>query len=725
MIRKGPPIVTSRLLKTALILTTMSVAACASSAKGKKTSAFTTGKSTPQQQLTVQAPQGSILAVVRYPAVVDQAAKDKFREAYLSSPIGGRIKNATDDQTMAQNMVDSTIVKSNYFALSLYKELVSRLPEHSVLLSPHEVKLGPDGQLTSEPVTMAETLPSVVTIDFATYSFPDPERMMNKEPLTFGDLITPIVTVKTDHRAAVPTNGVLLASQPLAEAAVGNGYKTAQSDLAELQSGRLKANIPELDFISLISNDPGRQTSTQGLSLRAVDNSVQISPLEKIQMDGDSILALDKTDNKGKIDPLQPVFTDGFANRIVDIINDNASEKTAMAKRAAAIAAYDPSLAALTYVGSDNPDYQARYNYVNRMLDAEKKYLSVQSLRLFDGVHNGEMGAQVRDMLKAEYAILEKRRDLARKQNQATALAVIGAVATGATMGGGSPLAMGGGASSTRNNDPCGNVRRQRFSSPSQQRAALRQCYSNYERRLQETCRGAVQDGRYPTIRDCVDKNHYRNQGRTTRAGANLGGNIFMSGTIYAATQIFAYKEQSRAVGENYLTSIVPALEQQTNVQISLIDSNETITAIRFDDLRDQLQTLYLEKQRSLDTVASNCAFNNNGAAAGTWMGVCDGGVANGSGVGVIKQADGSSVEYYGYATSGVPNGPGYMIVHDSSGSYAIEGNFIAGQAEGAMRVSKAGKPDQMRNYSGGQDVGSASKNAVIASPFDTLRTGT
>lgn len=715
--------VKSRLLNSALIITAFAIGACASSAKGKKTSAFTTGKSVPQEQLEVQAPEGSILAIVRYPAVVDQSAKDKFREAYLASPIGGRIKNAADDETMAQNMVDSTIVKSNYFALSLYKELVARLPEHSVLLSPHEIKLGPDGELTSEPVTMAETLPSVVTIDFATYSFPDPERMMNKEPLTFGDLITPIVSVKTDHRAAVPTNGVLLASQPLAEAAVGNGYKTAQADLTELQSGRLKSNISELDLISLLSNETGRRTATQGLSMRAEDNSVQISPLEKIQMDGDTILALDKSANQGEIDPLQPVFSEGFATRIIDIINDNASEKTAMAKRAAAIANYDPSLAALTYVGSDSPEYQARYSYVNRMLDAEKKYLSVQSLRLFDGVHNGEMGAQVRDMLKAEYAILEKRRDLARKQNQAAALAVIGAVATGATLGTGAPLALGGGASSTRN-DPCASVRRQPFSSPSQQRSALRQCYTNYERRLQEQCQGAVQDGRYATIRECVDRNHYRNQGRQTRAGANLGGNIFMSGTIYAATQIFAYKEQSKAVGENYLTSIVPALEQQTNIQISLIDSNETITAIRFDDLQDQLKSLYLEKQRSLDTVASNCAFNNAGSTAGTWMGVCEGGAANGSGVGVIKQADGSSVEYYGYASNGIPNGPGYMIVHDPAGSYSLEGNFVAGKAEGDMRVSRAGQPNELRNYSSGEDVGRASKNAVILSPFDNIRTG-
>lgn len=715
---------TSRLLKAILLTTTLIATGCASTASGKKQSSLVTKASTKTQTLKSEAPQGSVLAIVRYPAVVEADAKEKFRDAYLNSPIGGRVKSEAKDETQAQNIVDSSVVKSNYFALSLYKELVAKLPEHSVLLSPHEIKLGPDGELTSEPITQAESLPSVVTVDFATYSFPDADRMMNKEPLTFGDLISPIVTVRTDHRAAVPTNGVLLASQPLSEIAVGNGFKTAQADMREIQSGRFKTNIPELDFVSLISGNTRKSTSTQSLSMDAAQNRVQIAPLEKIRMDGKSILALDKGNNQGEIDPLKPVFSEGFANRIIDIINDNSSEKTAMAKRASAIASYDPSLAALTFVGSDNPEYQARYSYVNRMLDAEKKYLSVQSLRLFDGVHNGEMGAQVRDMLKAEYGILEKRRDLARKQNQATALAILGAAATAATLGGTSPLVLGGGGGGGTN-DPCNSVRRRPFGSPSQQRTALRQCYATYERRLEDACRGAVRDGRYRTQQECVTRNHYRNQQGSGGPSVGLGGgNIFMTGAIYAATQIFAYKDQSKAIGENYLSSIVPALEQQTNIQVSLIDSNETITAIRFDDLKDKLKTIYLEKQRALDTVATNCAFNGDGSTVGTWMGVCDGGNANGTGVGVIQKADGTDVEYYGYATNGIPDGPGYMIVHDPAGSYSLEGNFTAGKAEGVIRVSKVGQENRLRTYSAGEDVGSASSSSVVASPFDSITTG-
>jgi len=651
----------SRLLKTGLLATTLLATACASTATGQKQSVLMTDTAT--QKLTTQAPEGSLLAVVRYPAVVDSKAKDKFRKAYLNSPIGGRISSATADSVEAENIVDSSIVKSNYFALSLYKELVARLPEHSVLLSPHEVKLGPGGKLTSVPITQAESLPSVVSVDFATYSFPDPKAMMKKNPLTFGDLISPMVSVRTDHRASVPTHGVLLASQPLTEIAVGSGYKTAQASLSQMQSGQFDTAVPPLDFISYISKDTRKSAPTTKLSLNAGENAVQISPVEKIKMDGNKIRLMGN-EKAGVVDPLKSVFSKGFTDRIIDIINDKSSEKTAMAKRATAIASYDPSLAALTFVGSDEADYQARYRNVTRMLEAEKKYLSVQSLRLFDGVHNGEMGAQVRDMLKAEYGILEKRRALARKQNKATALAILGAVATGVSATQGS----GGGTRQTC--DRFGNCRITR--SP------------NY--------------------------------------GQQLLSDLLFKGTMYAGNQIFAYKSESKAVGSNYLNSIVPALEQQTNVQVSLIDSNETITAIRFEDLKDKLQDLYSSKQRSMDTVATRCAFNHDGAATGTWMGICENGVANGSGVGVVKKSDGTAIEYFGNAANGLAHGPGYMIVHKPSGPYSLEGNFSGGKAEGTMRVSEGGSDDKFRTYSAGQDVGSSDAMSVI-SPFDQ-RTG-
>ena len=147
-----------------------------------------------------------------------------------------------------------------------------------------------------------------------------------------------------------------------------------------------------------------------------------------------------------------------------------------------------------------------------------------------------------------------------------------------------------------------------------------------------------------------------------------------------------------------------------------MIDSNETITAIRYEDLQSKLQALYDSKQRSLETVATRCAFYDANGATGTWMGVCNGGRANGTGVGVVQTSGGNAVEYYGYASGGVANGPGLLIVHAPRESYTLEGNFSQGQANGDMRVTEGGKGDKYRRYQAGRDVGRAS--AAPASPF-------
>ena len=620
----------------------LTVTGCASTATGKKQSVMASGVTS--QSLKNTPPKGSLLAVVRYPAVVDVDAQEAYRKAYVDAAIGGKVSSSQADSVEAENMADSAIVKSNYFALSLYKELVARLPGHSVLLSPHSVKLGPDGSLTSEPITQAESLPSAVTIDFATYSFPDPSKMMDSQPLTFGDLITPLVTVRTDHRAAAPTQGLLMASRPLTAHAAGNSHKIAMSGMSEIQAGQFDNTAPELDFISYLAKGDVKVLPTQGLTMGERSHAVQTLPVEKLQMDRSALTSLDDG-QKGTVDPLRDVFSKNFANRIIDIINETPIEKASMMKRAAAISEFDPNLAALTFVGGSESDYQSRFNYVERLLEAQQKYLSVQSLRLFDGVHNGEMGAQVRDMLKAEYGILERRRELARKQNTATAMAILGAVAAGASMS---------------NTDPS----------------------SGY--------------------------------------GQRILNEMLVNAAIYSGTQAFAYRNESRAVGDNYLTSIVPALEEQTSVQVDLIDSNETITAIRFEDLKEKLQTLYTDNQRSLDRVATRCAYTHTGTArTGTWLGECNGGLGSGTGVGVIKNADGTSAEYYGYASNGQPNGPGYLVVHDVSGSYSLEGNFSGGQANGVMLVSKPGREDSLREYRSGSDVGAASSGSKFISPFN------
>ena len=615
--------------------------ACASTATGISRSSLSTA--IPSQSLQQDVPVGTVLAVVRYPAFVDVDASEEFYKAFGKSPIGGALKsyNAADPELQA--IADSMILKSNYFALSLFQQLAAKLPEHSVLLSPHTIKLDADGNLTSEPMTQAESLANVVSVDFSAYSFPDSKKMMESEPLTFGDLITPLVSVHTDHRAAVGTQGLRLASAPILNRAAGNGQDRVEASLAVLQEGQFEPVIRELDFVAHLKKDPSVIVKKQRLNQIEL-GAVQSYPLEKITLSSKDIAWLED-DAKGALtDPLKSAFTEGFANQIISIINQTDISKATMAGRAAAISQFDDSLAALTLVGREEADYQSRLRYAERLLEAEQKYLSVQSLRLFDGIQNGEIGAQVRDMLVAEYDILEKRRELARQQNMSTALAIVGAMAaTGA-------IASGAG------------------------------------------------NGSYIE---------------------SLALDALITGALFAGRNAFSTSNRSKSVGENYLSSIIPALEEQTSIQVSLIDSNETITAIRFEDLSAKLQTLYSDSQRSLDTIATRCGYLHDGhSKQGTWLGVCENGLANGSGVGVLRNADGTSFEYYGYAQNGQPHGKGYLISHSPKGSQSMEGSFIAGLPDGIIRLTQPGENGKLRRFESGQDIGSAPAGSVVPTPF-------
>jgi len=662
-----------RLLQSvALLGFAMLVTGCASTATGVQQSRL--NKTSSSQELTADVPRGTVMAVVRYPAFIDTAAEDRFYHLYGNRTIGATPYSDDAGAGEVRAIADIMVIKSNYFALSLFKELAERMPEHSVLLSPHAITLDVNGKLTSEPMTQAENLPNVVTVDFAAYSFPDAKRILEGELASFGDIITPLVTVRTDHRGSAATQGVLLTSRPTLRGAVANGRQTMAQSLINIEEGKLDANIPELDFITYLNNSLPTRVVHQKLSARPEQNTVFTLPIEKIKLDSAIINSFSDA-NVTLTDPLEKKFSAGLADQVVGMINRMDIKKASMAGYAGAISQFDQSLAALTLIGSNDADYQSRLRYAERFLEAEQTYLSVQSLRLFDGVYNGELGAQVRDTVKAEYDILEKRRALARKQNLTTGLAALATVGAAAVI-----------ASGARPRG-CGQARTQ---------DELIRCRQ--------------------------------------RQSAGQGTQGITAGQI-AGSQVFSYKRRGRLIGNNYFSSIIPALDEQISVQLDLIESNETITAIRFEDFRDKLKTLYDEKQRGLETAATRCGYTNSGPAAvgkaalgtatsnaavsGVWVGVCENGLANGAGVGVLRKVDGSAIEYYGYAQNGQPQGAGYMIIHGLDGSHTLEGQFQNGLAEGVMRVSKAGEDDVNRLYRMGQDAGAAPRGQGVASPFD------
>ena len=361
---------------TALLCVSALATGCASTATGQSQSRFNALSAAPQP-LTAQAPKGTVMAVVRYPAFIETSAQDLYYESFGRKAIGGTVDGYDAASPDLRVVADNMILKSNYFALSLFKELAERLPEHSVLLSPHAIKLDENGNLTSEPMTQAESLANIVSVDFSAYSFPDVKKMMSANALSFGDLVTPLVTVRTDHRASAATQGVLLTSRPLIRGAVANGRKSRAQDLVAIQSGSLVSAPPELDFISFLNETAPVNVAIETLSPRISDNTLMVAPLEKIRLDGELIETIDSAD-AGAIDPLEDKFSAGFANQVMAIINQTDINKASMVGRAGAISQFDENLAALTLIGSDQADYQARARYAERLLEAEQNHQEQQ-----------------------------------------------------------------------------------------------------------------------------------------------------------------------------------------------------------------------------------------------------------------------------------------------------------------------------------------------------------
>ena len=84
-------------------------------------------------------------------------------------------------------------------------------------------------------------------------------------------------------------------------------------------------------------------------------------------------------------------------------------------------------------------DVRSRLQLAEALIEAERKFISAQSLSIYDGTYLGDYGAKMRQMIEGEYRLLEDRRSAARKQNVTAAFAALalagsiyGATASGA-----------------------------------------------------------------------------------------------------------------------------------------------------------------------------------------------------------------------------------------------------------------------------------------------------
>jgi hypothetical protein len=419
-----------------LLAAALLVSGCAGTARGSRSSVLQTDASVDLTDYSLS--RADALVVIRYPAIIHADAEKPYFHAFSISAIGGEVPPANRTKKVTTRIAQSVIAKSNYYVMSLYRELQKELPQDTVLLSPHIILWDAERGIYSRPILATEQIPSVVTVDFNVYSYPDTEAMMDSPPITFGDLVTPLFVVHSDRWLQPSTNGLLLSSDAL----MGTAWELSEEEVENALESRLN-NVPvryqrPLDFVAFLNR---RAPVVPGVPLRALGDApggevaVETYPLEKIQLDG---ALLENLSADFDVDPFAARFVRGAAARVKQTLSQVDHDKATFFARQNALARFDPELALAFLARSGGESVRARLQLAEALIEAERRFISAQSLSLYEGTYHGDYGSKMRQMIEGEYRLLEDRRSAARKQNVTTALAALAMVGAlyGATASG-------------------------------------------------------------------------------------------------------------------------------------------------------------------------------------------------------------------------------------------------------------------------------------------------
>jgi hypothetical protein len=419
-----------------LLFATLLISACAGTARGLKTSVYQREENVSVVDYSLS--KADAMVVIRYPAIIQADAQQSYFHAFSINAIGGEVPPANRTKKATTRIAQSVIAKSNYYVMTLYRELQKELPPNTVLLSPHIILWDREKGIYSRPILATEQIPSVVTIDFNVYSYPDTEAMMDSPPVTFGDLVTPLFVVHSNRWVRPPTNGLWLSSDPLVQAAWVQSSTQARKEVENKLDQTGAPYQRPLDFIAFLNT---RSRKRLNLPLQSAGGAnrdviaVEDYPVEKIQMESALLenLAEDWTQ-----DPFAESFVKGAANRVKQTLNSVNHDKATFFARQNALARFDPELAIAFLAQSGGESVRARLQLAEALIESERKFLAAQSLGLYEGTYAGDYGIKMRQMIEGEYKLLEKRRSEARKQNVTAAVAALAMVGSvyGATASG-------------------------------------------------------------------------------------------------------------------------------------------------------------------------------------------------------------------------------------------------------------------------------------------------
>ena len=99
---------------------------CAGTARGMKTSVLEHDESLSVVDNSLS--RADAMVVIRYPAIIDEEAVRAYFRSFEQNVIGAKFQSDPTTRRDSENIAQSIIAKSNYYAMSLYRELQNELP---------------------------------------------------------------------------------------------------------------------------------------------------------------------------------------------------------------------------------------------------------------------------------------------------------------------------------------------------------------------------------------------------------------------------------------------------------------------------------------------------------------------------------------------------------------------------------------------------------------------
>ena len=351
------------------------------------------------------------LVTVRYPAVMSENALNLAVDRFATRPIGASGAQVVATAAAApredvQRVLNSKMLKTVFYANELYDALVERLGADRVILAPQRIDA--NGQLFATDLVGAAPTPTVLTIDFLAYSFPDSTRLMESEPATFADLVSPLIQIKQNPELAPNGDPRLLVSRPFFDQPV--------------------SSIPFVEHLNQ-SGQPTAEASATVMTAAAPAriDTIAIYELERVQFSRDLMEIYVSAEQPADRSP----FYDSYAVHLADWSVDYLNQVTPQDARSAVIGAFADLIDPTEVWPASAPSSNVREATLFQLYQREADFLAAQSARTRRDLASPQRQLALREILAGEYELLEERREMARLQNMSMALAMFGAATAG------------------------------------------------------------------------------------------------------------------------------------------------------------------------------------------------------------------------------------------------------------------------------------------------------